>query len=80
MIIILMQIFVKVQGKTISIDVDPSDTIDVIKRKIQEETGISRENIQLISYNKPPPSSRPAFTTGYVPGVGEVRIYPSSNS
>ena len=80
MIIILMQIFVKVQGKTISIDVDPSDTIDVIKQKIQEETGISRENIQLISYNKPPPSSRPPLTTGYVPGIGQVKLFPSGNS
>lgn len=75
-----MQIFVKVNNNTISIDVEPSDTIDFIKQKIREKTGISSENIQLISYNRPPPSSRPALTTGYVPGIGEVKIYPSGNS
>jgi len=73
-----MQIFVKVNNTTVSIEADPSDTIDCIKEKVREKTGISSENIQLIMCNKPPP--RPAFTTGYVPGVGEVRIYPSSNS
>jgi hypothetical protein len=75
-----MQIFVKVNNNTISIDVEPSDTIDFIKQKIREKTGISSENIQLISYNRPPPPSRPALTTGYVPGIGEVKIYPSGNS
>ena len=75
-----MQIFVKVNNNTISIDVEPSDTIDFTKQKIREKTGISSENIQLISYNRPPPSSRPALTTGYVPGIGEVKIYPSGNS
>jgi hypothetical protein len=73
-----MQIFVKVNNTTVSIEADPSDTIDCIKEKVREKTGISSENIQLIMYNKPPP--RPVFTTGYVPGIGEVRIYPSSNS
>lgn len=76
-----MKLLVRVDNKTIiTIDAEPSDTIDCIKEKIREKTGISSENIQLISYNKPPPPSRPAFTTGYVPGIGEVRIYPSANS
>ena len=32
-----MQIFVKTLGKTITLDVEPSDTIDNVKQKIQEK-------------------------------------------
>ena len=36
-----MQIFVKTMyGKTITLDVDPSDTIEIIKVKIQDKEGI----------------------------------------
>jgi hypothetical protein len=36
-----MQIFVKtLTGKTITIDVDPSDNIEAVKGKIQEKEGI----------------------------------------
>jgi hypothetical protein len=73
-----MQIFVKFDNKTISLDVEPSDTIGSIKDKIREKTGISNEKIQLIMNRKP--QSSPVFTLGYVPEIGEVRIYPSGDS
>lgn len=73
-----MQIFVKFDNKTISLDVEPSDTIDSIKERIREKTGISNEKIQLIMNRKP--ESSPKFTLGYVPGIGEVRVYPTGDS
>ena len=39
MLIKVMQIFVKtLTGKTICVDVEPSDTIETVKQKIQDET------------------------------------------
>jgi len=36
-----MQIFVKtLTGKTITLEVDPSDSIDIVKTKIQEKEGM----------------------------------------
>ena len=67
-------LFVKFQGKTITINVEPSDSIETVKAKIQEKQGISVKKQKLIFAGKYLEDHRTLSDYDYQSGGNEVHL------